>query len=247
MLSIERQASVVKSPPTPGARARVRAELTDEIKAIARRHLAEQGAESLSLRAVAREQGMVSSAIYRYFPSRDQLLTALIVDSYRAVGAAAERADAACRRGDLAGRWLATARAIRRWALENPHEYALVYGSPIAGYAAPTDTIDPALGVVMVHIRLLIDAVEAGIAIATPAFETTRAVRADLAALRSTIAPDVPDGVLSHGLLVWMQLFGSISYELFGHFENVISDRDAFFDLQMRQAGRLLFAEGETG
>ena len=79
----------------PTARARARAELTEEIKAVARRQLAEQGSAALSLRAVAREVGMVSSAVYRYFPSRDDLLTALIVDAYDAVGDAAEQALAA--------------------------------------------------------------------------------------------------------------------------------------------------------
>ena len=74
------------------ARARARAELTNEIKATARRHLAEVGAPALSLRAVARELGMASSAVYRYFASRDELLTALIVDAFDAVGAAAEEA-----------------------------------------------------------------------------------------------------------------------------------------------------------
>ena len=68
------------------ARDRARAELTEEIKAVARRHLAEHGSAALSLRAVAREVGMVSSAVYRYFPSRDDLLTALIIDAYDAVG-----------------------------------------------------------------------------------------------------------------------------------------------------------------
>ena len=75
--------------PAQGARARVRAELTEEIKAVARRHLAESGAAALSLRAVARDVGMVSSAVYRYFPSRDDLLTALIVEAYDALGTAA--------------------------------------------------------------------------------------------------------------------------------------------------------------
>src|SRR5437763_12398686 len=97
-------------------RARVRAEMTDEIKAAARRHLAVDGA-NLSLRAVARELGMVSSALYRYFASRDDLLTALIVDAYDAVGAAAERAEAEVDRDDLLGRWLAACHAVRDWAL----------------------------------------------------------------------------------------------------------------------------------
>ena len=123
-----------------------------EIKAVARRHLAEQGAAALSLRAVAREVGMVSSAVYRYFPSRDDLLTALIVDAYDAVG---DR-----RRGTRAGRARtagveaavdgASPTPSAAWALAHPHEYALVYGSPVPGYAAPTDTIDPAARVALV-------------------------------------------------------------------------------------------------
>src|SRR5947207_15382093 len=110
------------------ARERVRAELTREITETARRHLATEGAAGLSLRAVARDLGMVSSAIYRYFPSRDDLLTALIIDGYNAVGAAVEAAEGAVPRLDFPGRWFATCRALRAWALAHPHEYALVYG-----------------------------------------------------------------------------------------------------------------------
>jgi AcrR family transcriptional regulator len=116
------------------ARERVRAELIREITEIARRQLATEGAAGLSLRAVAREMGMVSSAIYRYFPSRDDLLTALIIDGYNAVGTAVEKADAAWPAEDYAGRWLAACRAVREWALAHPHEYALVYGSPVPAY-----------------------------------------------------------------------------------------------------------------
>jgi len=110
------------------ARERVRAELTREITEVARGQLATEGAGGLSLRAVARDMGMVSSAIYRYFPSRDDLLTALIVDGYNAIGEVAEQADAASPAGDYPGRWLAVGRAVRDWALAHPHEYALVYG-----------------------------------------------------------------------------------------------------------------------
>ena len=134
-------------------RARVRAEMTDEIKAAARRHLAVDGA-NLSLRAVARDIGMVSSAVYRYFASRDELLTALIIDAYDALGTAAEQAEAAVDRDDLTGRWLALCHAVRDWALERPHEYALIYGSPVPGYQAPRDTVAPA-----VRVALLIGAI----------------------------------------------------------------------------------------
>src|SRR5215472_7081460 len=83
------------------ARERARAELTREIKQEARRQLAAHGAQGLSLRAVARELGMVSSALYRYFPSRDELLTALIIDAYDALGEAAEAASAGRPAADL--------------------------------------------------------------------------------------------------------------------------------------------------
>src|SRR5256714_2079201 len=130
--------------PASSIRARVGAGMIDGLKSGPRPHLAADGA-NLWLRAVARDMGMVSSALYRYFASRDELLTALILDAYNAMGEAAERADAGVtERTDLAGRWFAVARALRAWALERPHEYALIYGSPVPGYAAPTDTVGPA-------------------------------------------------------------------------------------------------------
>src|SRR2546421_1581771 len=114
-------------------RAGVRAELVDEIKAVARRHLAADGA-NLSLRAVARDMGMVSSALYRYFASRDDLLTALILDAYNALGEVAERADAAVTdRADPAGRRLAGAPGLRERAGGQPPRYALIYRSPVPG------------------------------------------------------------------------------------------------------------------
>lgn len=227
---------------TTGARARARAELTDQIKDVARRHVADTGAASLSLRAVAREVGMVSSAIYRYFPSRDELLTALIVDAFDAVGAAAEASEGEGR--SVERRWLDLAGAIRDWARAHPHEWALIYGSPVPGYAAPKDTVDPAARVSLVFLRLLADGVAAGALPQGEPMETSRSVRADLRRLRDLAAPGVPDEVLSRGLLAWTQLFGAISYELFGHLEGVITDRDAFFDLQARRSAELLLLRG---
>jgi AcrR family transcriptional regulator len=222
------------------ARARVRAEITDEITAIARRHLAEQGATGLSLRAVARELGMVSSAVYRYFPSRDALLTALIVDAFSAVGDAAEQAEVTRPREDVEGRWVAAALGVRAWARAHPHEYALVYGTPVPGYRAPADTIDPAQRVNLVLLRIVADGVASGVVEPGPALPTPPSLAADLAAVRAALAPDVPDAVLCRALLVWTQVLGGISYELFGHLQNGIHDLDAFFELQVRQGAAYL-------
>lgn len=136
-----------------------------EITVTARRQLATAGAAGLSLRAVARELGMVSSAIYRYVPSRDDLLTLLIIDGYNAVGEAVERADARSTKNaaeDFAGRWLAVCRAVREWALAHPHEYALLYGSPVPGYKAPDDTVAAAVRDTVVFARVITEAHTAG-------------------------------------------------------------------------------------
>ena len=105
---------------------------------------------------------MASSAIYRYFPSRDDLLTALIIDGYNAVGEAVENADAAVPREDHGGRWLAVCHAVRDWALAHPHEYALLYGSPVPGYQAPADTVPAAIRDTLVYGRIVSDAHRAG-------------------------------------------------------------------------------------
>ena len=184
------------------ARERVRAELTREITETARRHLATDGAAGLSLRAVAREMGMVSSAIYRYFPSRDDLLTALIIDGYNAIGDAVEQADGACRRDDHHGRWLAVCRAVRDWALAHPHEYALVYGSPVPGYQAPEQTIGPASRVAAVLRQdRLRRAAEPGL-LDPPALcpAPPGSFAADAARLRQSVLHEVPDDVAALAL-----------------------------------------------
>jgi AcrR family transcriptional regulator len=219
--------------------------MVEEIKAAARRHLASDGA-NLSLRAVARDLGMVSSAVYRYFPSRDDLLTTLIIDAYDAVGEVAERADATVDRDDLTGRWLAVATAIRGWALANPHEYALVYGSPVPGYAAPPDTVPPATRATAVLAALLRDGVSAGVLAggSAPGVRMPATVRKELGRIGADPRfAGIPPEVFARGVALWTHLFGTLSFELFGQFNNVIDDRDGFFGYQMLAAVRALGVE----
>ena len=223
-----------------GARALARAQITRDIKAIGRQHLADYGAAALSLRAVARDAGMVSSAVYRYFPSRDDLLTALIVDAYDAVGAVAEQALGSTRRRATSSRWIAIATDFAAWARAHQYEYALLYGSPVPGYAAPSDTISPAARVPVALLALLADGIERAEIRTDTEFPTPRAIHADFTALRVATGMDIPDGVLSRGLIAWAQLLGTINLELFGHLHNVIHDDDAFFHLQMQRMGEYL-------
>jgi AcrR family transcriptional regulator len=222
------------------ARERVRAELTREITDIARGQLATEGASGLSLRAVAREMGMVSSAIYRYFPSLDDLLTALILDGYNAIGETVENADAARPREDHTGRWLAVCHAVRDWALAHPHEYALLYGSPVPGYHAPTDTVAAAIRDTIVYGRIVSDAHRAGCLNPPDAYPPSPPSFAEDAARVREIMPEVPDDVITRALIVWTGLFGWISFELFGQFKNVLLDPDTAFEHSMRYQARFL-------
>lgn len=218
-------------PTLQGARQRARAEITDAIKAEARRQLADAGAAQLSLRSVARELGMVSSALYRYFPSRDELLTALIIDAYDALGAAAE-ADLATvpREAEPVERWLAVCRAARRWALAHPHEYALLYGSPVPGYAAPKATVGPAARTARALLAVLRDAHADGLLDASAGPLPPAAVRQDARRVLAELQLELPDRVAVAFVTAWSALYGLLSFELFGHFTDVITAREEYFD-----------------
>lgn len=226
------------------ARRRARDEIVREIVETARRHLAVDGAAGLSLRAVARDLGMVSSAVYRYVASRDDLLTLLIIEAYDALGASAEKAEAKVDREDLAGRFLATCVAVRRWALKHPHEYALLFGSPVPGYAAPQDTVAPATRVPRLLITVLVEAVRSGRVdvAALPALPDP--VHRAIAPLRTALPVDLPDEVVVQGLIAWTYLFGAVSFELFGHRHNVVADglplREAFFEAEVARIAALV-------
>lgn len=213
-----------------------------EIVRVARRQVEEIGAPGLSLRAIARELGMVSSAVYRYFSSRDELLTRLIVESYERLGVAVEAADAAVKRSDHRGRWRAMAQAIRSWAFANPAEYALLFGSPVPGYAAPQQTVGPATRYTAALIALIVDIEAAARGVGGGVGGRVSApLRRDLRSLRNRYPMSASDAMLLRGLAAWAQVMGTISLELFGHLHNVVDTPGALFDAVVdEQADRLL-------
>jgi AcrR family transcriptional regulator len=222
------------------ARERARAELTREIKDEAKRQLAVAGADGLSLRAVARKLGMASSALYRYFPSRDDLLTALIIDAYNSLGTAVESAAVD---GDPRARWTAACWAVRAWARANPHEYALIYGSPVPGYRAPQATAGPAGRAPLVFIEIARNAappgtVAGGAALQGALADQAAKLAAALAGADTVLAgadtvlagaDRVPPATLVRGVIALTQLFGMVSFELFGQFVGSFEPADDFF------------------
>ncbi|THV42007.1 TetR/AcrR family transcriptional regulator [Glycomyces buryatensis] len=218
------------------ARERARAELTKEILTAARRQLGEVGGIGLSLRSVSRELGMASSAIYRYFASRDELLTALIVEAYNEIGAAAENADLPV--ADPIERWLAVWRAVREWSLANRHEFALIFGTPIPGYIAPHITVTVAGRMPLALARITSDAKRSGALIPPPGPTCDpAAIEPDM--LRLLEGEEFTPGEVARLILAWNRLVGIISYELHGHLTNVTADDAAFFDYTARTEAAL--------
>jgi hypothetical protein len=123
---------------------------------------------------------------------------------------------------------------MRAWAVANPQEYALIFGSPVPGYRAPTTTIDPAARVPILLLTIIADAATAGRVAPATGRSIPRVVRTDLKALRDTIAPGLTDEQLARAVMAWTQLVGSISFELFGHLNNVFHDYEAYFTFQLR-------------
>jgi AcrR family transcriptional regulator len=209
-----------------GARARARIEIRAAILAAAAERLATDGADELSLRAVARDVGMVSSAVYRYFASRDELLTALIIRAYDSLGEHVEQCVRSTAGQPAAQRWVDAAMSVRAWALEHPNDYALIYGTPIRGYAAPEDTVESGTRVSRALVGLVRDADELD-AVAPVPIEP--ALAESFAALRAELDLDVDDATTLAIITAWTQLFGLLTFELFGQTRNFVSDDEALF------------------
>jgi hypothetical protein len=127
---------------------------------------------------------------------------------------------------------------VRDWARANPHEYALLYGTPVPGYHAPQDTVGPAIRVTTLLGAILIDGSAGGLLSAPAADRLTPAVEAEMVRIREAVFPGVPPALMARGLLAWTELFGAVSFDVFNRLEGIIVDRDAWFDHQITALAR---------
>ncbi|MET9026502.1 WHG domain-containing protein [Nocardia sp. NPDC004168] len=220
-------------PTTP--RARARAQTMNDIVRIGREHLATEGAAALSLRAVARDLGVVSSAVYRYVRSRDELLTLLVVDGYNALGDAVDEALAEAGDDPIDGLRV-LGRTVRRWALAEPARYGLLFGTPVPGYDAPaTETTAPGTRVIAALLTLFAQAHRAG-RLAAPGKEPriSAPLAGSFAVIRDEFPLEVPDWLVVRGVTFWVGLFGAVSADVFDMYgTNTFADRDELFELQL--------------
>lgn len=225
----------------PGLRQRRREELVEQVLVIARRHLGEQGAAQLSLRAVAREIGIAPSALYRYFPSRDDLLTALIARTFVEIDQVLQEAAGralADHPDDPVTAWVETTLAYRSWAASHREDFALVYGTPIPGYAAPEEATravgsqagDALFRPLVAALQLGtvdLDAVRAFAGAMSPGMRTHMA---DRARERGVDLPeDLAAGIITLGFGAWAKVQGLVAMEIFGHLPPVEPVAEEFF------------------
>ena len=215
--------------------------MTGEILSVARQQLAQDGGAALSLRSIARHLGMAPSALYRYFDGRDALLSALIIAAYESLAGCAEAAaDRAVRTGaSEAERFAEVPRAIRRWALERPHEWGLVFGTPVPGYQAPEDTVVPYARMAAAIVRPIVEAARAG-RLRLP--DHGAPVSGELAAAMAPITEALFSGLPAENMLpavqAWTTVIGAISLEVFGHWRATILEPDLYFERTLSDLAR---------
>ena len=216
-------------------RRETRERIEAQIIELGRRHLVEQGAAGLSLRAIARDLGMVSSAVYRYVANRDELLTLLLIDAYSDLADAVDRARVVVAEEVWGEDVVAIAHAAREWAVAHPASWALLYGSPVPGYHAPAErTVGPGTRV----IGTLFNAVAAGIATGDIMLSNHLApqpLSSDFEGVRHEFGFPGDDSVIAKCFTIWAGVIGAISLEVFGQYgADTLSDVRTVFDTQVR-------------
>ena len=215
--------------------------MTGEILSVARQQLARDGGAALSLRSIARDLGMAPSALYRYFDGRDALLSALIIAAYESLAGCAEAAaDRAVRTGaSEAERFAEVPRAIRLWALERPHEWGLVFGTPVPGYEAPEDTVVPYARMAAAVVRPIVEAGRAGrLRLPDHGAPVSDEMAATMAPITEALFPGLPAENMLLAVQAWTTMIGAISLEVFGHWRATILDPDLYFERTVADLAR---------
>ena len=198
-----------------GTREETKQQTRARILHAARKEIAERGGVGLSMRAVARGSDLVSSAVYRYFPSREALLTAMIIESYEHLAGALGEAPG----GSSAERWRHLASGLRDWARQHPHEFQLIYGTPIPDYQAPPETVRSATAVVSPFLAAAASGEAAGF-LAPELLDQLEGPAADL---------DAEPARLGAVLAELAALVGAVSLELAGHLVGTADPADHLF------------------
>jgi AcrR family transcriptional regulator len=217
----------------PTRRERLRLEALRQIRRHGYEQIAAGGPTALSLNGIAKAMGMSGPGMYRYFASRDELLTTLVTESYEDLAQALEAAAGAARDAPPDARLRAAMNAYREWARASPHRYRLVFGSTYGSGELDPDRIIPAaarsMAVLLTDLAGL-DPTTPGPTVNDPALR--RAVQR-WGKVRAGGQISDP-GVLLLGLLAWSRMHGIVSLEIEGFYEQVGVDPGLLYDAEIQ-------------
>ncbi len=221
---------------TSNRRQRRRRATIEEIKAIAREQIAEDGAASLSLGAIARAMGMTAPALYRYFENRDALVVALIVDAYDSMADALEKAVEEQGPEDFSGRFLALMLGYRQWAVAHAEEYALMFGASLESPDLPGPEIGRST---MRNLRVMVQLFSAAHAadhliVPQQYLAPPPALRQALTAMRSALGDEeLPLEILAVSFATWLPAHGLVWEELHGHLPKFLFGSGELYEMEI--------------
>lgn len=197
------------------------------------RQIAASGASSLSLRAIARELGITAPAIYNYYPDRDALVTALILEAYTSFGDAQLAARDSVPAEDLIGRLKATGLAYRQWALTHPERYQLIFGAPIPGYVTPMEQVFPAAARSLSALVSVVDALRLTGRLNAPDFPPPHPDFLPVFARWQQFGGEYHPLSLSVAILIWTRVHGIVSLEISRHIPPFGPDGAGLYEYEM--------------
>jgi AcrR family transcriptional regulator len=213
-------------PRTP--RQRFRAQICEEIKAAALRQLAQSGPAGVSVNAIGKELGVSGPALYRYFSSRDALLSELVIAAYDDLAAALRGAIHETSSRALRRRFEAFAHAYRGWGLAQPHRYRLLFGPPLPGYDAHAERLIEAA---QASMDLLIETLPNHSAARRP----TRPLAAELSRWANERGLRADATTALRAVLTWSRLHGFVSLEIAGNYASMGVDPDQLFAAELSE------------
>jgi len=228
----------------PNRRDRIRAATLAEITRTARRLLIEQGAEGVSLRAIAREMGMTAPALYRYFACHEDLRTAVADQLFGELVEALRDARDAHRDADIVQRGLDTVRAFRRWAVEHPREFEVIFGRPLPAAEDMPEFDLPNCFLFGATFLELFAEIWACRPFPVPADDEIDPRLAEQLALfrQQNGAETLPLGALQVFLGMWVQIYGLVALEVLGHLRFALRDVEPLFETVLTELIARLYA-----
>jgi AcrR family transcriptional regulator len=212
--------------------------LQEAIKETAWKQIAEFGAAAISLRAIARELNITAPAIYNYYPDRDALVTALIIDAYQTFGDTQLAARDSVPASDPVRQLMAIGVSYRAWAHQFPQRYQLIFGTPIPGYQAPYEVTMPVAARSMTALVSTVEAIRAAGKLKVENFPEVSPDYRSAFELWRKYGGDVEMISLSVAVLLWAHVHGIVSLEISQNLPPFGMDGNALYEYELETLKR---------